>query len=354
MLEAMELCGNPSSVHAEGRKAHAVLETAREAVAAALGAEPRSVVFTSGGTEANNLAVLGAPVDRILVSALEHPSVIEPARRSGRDVAVIGADESGVIDLEELVEALETGSGEALVSVMLANNETGAIQPLDDAVRICRERGALVHTDGTQAAGKIGVSFEGLGIDLMTVSAHKLGGPMGVGALIVREGIELSPLVSGGGQELRRRAGTESLVSIAGFGAAIESAVNEQESFAARMTDLRDRLESELDALGAATHILGGAAFRLPNTSCFAIEGVGAELLLMGLDLEGVAVSSGSACSSGKVAPSHVLAAMGVDPELSRGAVRVSFGWNSTEADVDAFGASLKRVLGRLESRWAA
>jgi cysteine desulfurase len=341
MLAALALTGNASSIHAEGRAARALLEEARDTVAKAVGALAPLVTFTSGGTEANNLAVAGAPVARHVVSAIEHPSVLEAARASGRPLAVAPVTAAGVIDLEAL-ERLLPGPP-ALVSVMFANNETGALQPLRDVVGLCRAHGALVHCDAVQALGKVPVNLGLIGVDLLTLSAHKLGGPQGAGALVVRDGLALTPQLRGGGQERRRRAGTENLAAIAGFAAVADTK-------STHVKALRDRLETELeDAM-----IFARDAARLPGTTCFARPGTSAETLLMAFDLEGIAVSSGSACSSGKVQPSHVLAAMGVEPEQARGAIRVSLGWNTEAADIDRFIAVWRKLRARLGKRAAA
>lgn len=335
MLSAFELGGNASSIHEEGRKAHAVLDDARESVARALGVIAPMVVFTSGGSEANNLALKGAPVERLIVSAIEHPSVLEAARGAGKKVDILPVDGEGLVDLAALERLLRAGP-KALVSVMLANNETGVIEPLRDVAALAHEHGALVHTDAVQALGKIPVNFGLLGVDLLSVSAHKLGGPPGAGALVVRDGLALAPLIHGGGQELRRRAGTENLVAIAGFAAAAQEKRLE-------IKPLRDHLEERLE--GAV--IFGAGAERLPNTSCFALPGLSAETLLMALDLAGFAVSSGSACSSGKVAKSHVLAAMGVAPELAASALRASLGWTTTPEHIDQFISAWNRIKAR-------
>lgn len=339
MLAAMALPGNASSVHGEGRAARKVLDDAREQVARAVGVIAPMVVFTSGGSEANNLALKGAGVERLMVSAVEHPSVLEAAKAQGKPVEIIPVDGNGVIDLGALERMLE--GPKALVSVMLANNETGVIQPVADVVRLAE--GHLVHTDAVQALGKLPVNFGLLGVDMMTISAHKLGGPVGAGALIVRDGLALTPLIHGGGQELRRRAGTENLVALAGFGAVAQMKLGAVKA-------LRDRLESALE--GAV--IFGAGVDRLPNTTCFAYPGMNAETLLMGFDLEGIAVSSGSACSSGKVAKSHVLAAMGAAPEISKAAIRVSLGWDTTENHIDHFTAAWRKTLSRHKARAAA
>lgn len=341
MLAAMDLCGNASSIHSEGRAARHLLDEARDSVARAAGVIAPMVVFTSGGSEANNLAIRGTPAERLLVSAIEHPSVIEAAKASGKPLDLIPVTSDGTIDLLALERMLP--GPKALVSVMLANNETGVIQPLNEVVKLAHSHGALVHSDAVQALGKIPVNFGLLGVDLMTLSAHKPGGPQGVGALIVRDGLALHPLIHGGGQESRRRAGTENLASIAGFAAITHEPVNDN-------SILRDKLEAALE--GAV--IFGRKSPRLPNTTCFAHPGMDAATLIMAFDLEGVALSSGSACSSGKVAKSHVLAALGVAPEISRAAIRVSLGWTTTSADVDHFIAAWRKILARHKARAAA
>ena len=335
MLAALELHGNASSVHAEGRKAHALLDDAREAIGRAVGAIAPMVVFTSGGSEANNLALKGAPVRRLIVSTIEHPSVLEAANASGKQVDIVPVDGQGIVDLFALDQLLARGP-KTLVSVMLANNETGVIEPVRDVVAVAHRHGALVHCDAVQALGKIAVNFGLLGVDLLSVSAHKLGGPWGAGALVIRDGLALFPLIHGGGQELRRRAGTENIAAIAGFAAAVQEKLLEIKS-------LRNHLESGLEG----TVIFGAEAERLPNTSCFAMPGLAAETALMALDLAGFAVSSGSACSSGKVAKSHVLAAMGIAPDLASSAIRVSLGWTTTPQDIEQFISAWAKLIAR-------
>jgi len=334
VTRALNLTGNASSVHAFGRRARACLEDAREAVAALVKAPPSAVVFTGGGTEANNLALTGMAGDgrRVLVSAGEHPSVLDAVDGAAR----IPLGHDGVVDLARLERMLAGDERPALVSVMLANNETGVIQPLEAVVALARRHGALVHCDAVQAAGKIAVDMTELGVDAVSLSAHKLGGPQGVGALVADESLALAPLLRGGGQERRRRAGTENLPGIAGFGTAAELAAADVDG-ASRLAALRDGLERRLRELAPEVRAIGAAAPRLPNTSCIALPGLAAETLVMGLDLAGVAVSAGSACSSGKVAPSHVLQAMGLDEAVAAAAIRVSFGWASAPADVDLF-----------------
>jgi cysteine desulfurase len=319
--------GNPSSVHGPGRRARARVEAARRALAERLAVAPDRVTFTSGGTEANHLALLGVDGPR-LVSAVEHPSVLDAVP----DAARVPVDREGRIDLRALDDLLARHRP-ALVSVMLANNETGVLQPVRAAADLAHARGALLHCDAVQGLGRLPLTLGALGADLLAVSAHKLGGPPGVGALVAREGVEPRPLQRGGGQERRRRAGTENVAGIAGFGAALTAPGPDW----ARVARLRDRLEGGVRALRPDAVVAGAGADRLPNTSCILTPGLPAETQLMALDLAGVAAGSGAACSSGKVGPSHVLAAMGVPPDLARCAVRVSMGWSSAEADIDRF-----------------
>jgi len=340
MAAAWELVGNPSSVHAEGRQARRLVEEARAAVAAAVGALPRNVVFTSSGTEANALALApglrsGArgPIQRLLASAVEHASVLAGGRFSAQAVSKIAVTGSGVLDLDDLRRLL--ASGPALVSIMAANNETGALQPIREAAEIVHEAGGLLHVDAIQALGKMPFDVKMIGADLATLSAHKIGGPKGVGALVVAEGLTgLEPLLRGGGQELGRRAGTENVAGIAGFGAAVRAAMATRDTESVRMEQLRNRLERGLRQSEGLT-LFAEEVARLPNTTLFTAPGLKAETAVIGFDLEGVAVSSGSACSSGKVQPSHVLQAMGFADQMAHGAVRLSLGWSTSEADID-------------------
>lgn len=346
MAAALAMPGNPSSVHSFGRAARRLLEEARDAVAALAGAAPAEVVFTGGGTEANNLALRGCGRPIVLVSAIEHDSVFAAVP----SVLTIPVDGDGVVDGDALAALLAgVAEGTAIVSVMLANNETGVIQPIARIVEIARRHGALVHCDAIQAAGKMGLDMGALGVDLLTLSAHKIGGPQGIGALIVGNGTRIEPLLRGGGQEYRRRAGTENLPGAAGFGAAARTAAERVASFAG-LAIWRDRLEAALRAVEPDLTVFGGAVPRLPNTSCLAVPDMASETQVMALDLAGIAVSAGSACSSGKVGPSRVLAAMG-GGALADKAIRVSFGWTSEEADVERFltawTAMRERVRGR-------
>jgi cysteine desulfurase len=346
MAAALSRTGNPSSVHRAGREARALLENARATVAALVGAPPEAVVFTSGGTEANNQA-LQSVGGRKLVSAIEHDSVLAAAPDGPR----IPVDEHGVIDLERLGEQLGTVRP-ALVSVMLANNETGVLQPVRDVVACARRYGALVHCDAVQAAGKILVDVNSLGADFVSLSAHKLGGPQGVGALVLGPGVEPAALHHGGAQERRWRPGTENLPGIVGFGRACELAAADQD-WPQRVGALRDRLEAGIAAMAPGARVLGAGAARLANTSCLTMPGVGNQTQLIDLDLAGIAVSAGSACSSGKVGRSHVLAAMGVEAGEAQTAIRVSLGWASTASDVDRFVTAWSRLYERTRTRAA-
>ena len=332
MAAPLSRYGNPSSVHRWGRVARQIIEHARSTVAALLDAPPEGVVFVSGGTEANHLALLGTGRERILISAIEHDSV----RSASPEAEQIPVDRDGIIVLDAFDDLLADDPRPALVSVMLANNETGVVQPVPAIAALAHSRGALFHCDAVQAAGKIALDFDAIGADLVTLSAHKLGGPPGVGALITRNGLELAPLLRGGGQEGGRRAGTENVAGIAGFAAAAEAAAAEIAVYD-QVRELRDALETGVAAVAAEAVFLGGSAPRLPNTAAIAMPGVAAETQVIALDLDGVMVSAGAACSSGKVGPSHVLEAMGVGPELASSTIRVSLGWSSTGADIDHF-----------------
>jgi cysteine desulfurase len=358
MAAAWDIAGNPSSVHAEGRQARRLVEDARAAIASAVGGRPPDVVFTSGGTEANALALMpglrrgtGEPVRRLLVSAIEHTSVLAGGRFAPEATGTIAVTGSGLVDVDHLRQLLADGPP-ALVSVMLANNETGAIQPIPEVAEIVHEAGGLVHVDAIQALGKIPFDIKSMGADLLTLSAHKIGGPKGVGALVMAEELQgLEPLLRGGGQELGRRAGTENVAGIAAFGAATTAAMGSLSNEAARLQSLRKLLENGLTQTPGMI-VFSAAAQRLPNTTLFTIPGLKAETAVIGFDLDGIAVSSGSACSSGKVQPSHVLAAMGVAKDLAQGAVRLSMGWSTSEADIDlALKAWRKLADGLLRGR---
>jgi len=347
MLRWLEQPANASSRHAFGRAARAAVDHAREQVAASVGAHPSQVVFTSGGTEADNLAIQGIcgnlPPGRIAVSAIEHPAVMKPAlamQRRGWTVTKIAVDAQGRVDEQSLQAALNPAA--ELVSIMLANNETGVLQDVPALAAMARRHGTLVHTDAVQALGKVALDFQALGVHAMSLSAHKIGGPQGIGALVLDKRIDLQPLLYGGGQEKGLRSGSENVAAIVGFGAAC--ALLPLPATQA----LREQLESGLSSLGAV--IFGGGAERLPNTSFFAFAGIDGETLVMALDRAGYAVASGSACSSDSSEPSPVLMAMGVKPELAQGAVRVSLGPNNTAQQIEGFLQALRGELSRMRA----
>jgi cysteine desulfurase len=357
--------GNPSSVHAEGRAARKLLESAREAVAALVGATPSDVVFTGGGTEGNATALSPyitttgdcRSVTRLLVSAIEHPCVLAGGRFPPDAVKLVPVRATGRIDLAALEALLDAFARErpherVLASVQAANNETGVIQPVAAAARLVHAYGGLVHCDAVQAVGKIGFDLASWGVDCAVLSAHKFGGPQGVGAIVLAPGLALGePLLRGGGQERGRRAGTPNIAAIAGFGAAARLAAATLTTESTRLAKLRDGLEAELRRRAPEIVVFASDQPRLPNTSLFALPGLAAETALMAFDLDGVAVSSGSACSSGKVAPSHVLSAMAVAPDLAAGAIRVSLGWSSQEEDVIRLLASFEKLKSAFDQR---
>ena len=357
MVTTLGLTGNASSVHAEGRAARRLVEAAREQVAGLVGAEAKNVTFTSGATEANMLALTPAIEiggrkslrDRLFVSAIEHPSVRSGGRFPADAVEELPVTGAGVVDLHALRSAIARAE-RPFVSVMLANNETGVIQPIADIAAIVHAANGVLHVDAVQGPGRVACRIGELGADLMSLSAHKLGGPQGAGALVSRGDIHIGePLIKGGGQERGLRAGTENVAAIAGFGAA--AAVSANQADATRMAGSRDRLEAGIKAILPEVLIFGESAPRLPNTTLFAVPGMKAETAIISFDLNGIAVSSGSACSSGKVQASHVLAAMGVEPSLAQGAVRVSLGWATTERDIENLLNALTKVVSSLRKR---
>jgi len=353
MANALGLTGNASSVHAEGRAARRLVEEARARVASLVGAEAKDVTFTSGATEANVMALVPALEiggrkalrDRLFVSAIEHPSVRNGNRFAAEDVEELPVTSDGVVDLVAIPRAVQRAH-RPLVSIMLANNETGAIQPIAQIAEIVHAASGVLHVDAVQGPGRIDCDIAALGADLISISSHKLGGPQGIGALIRRGDIHIvEPLIRGGGQERGQRAGTENVAAIAGFGAAAAAAsVAEIDHLAL----LREQLEEGIKSVTPDALIFGSAAPRLPNTTLFAVPGLKAETAIIAFDLNGIAVSSGAACSSGKVQASSVLAAMGVEPDLTRGAVRLSFGWSTTANDIQRFLKTWKMLAGSL------
>ncbi|SFM69531.1 cysteine desulfurase family protein [Methylobacterium pseudosasicola] len=361
VARALMLPGNPSSIHQEGRAARAALEAARAQVAALVGARPAQVVLTSGGTEAANAVLSGAlgrqgqpkPI-RLLHSATEHPCVAAGHRFAADAVEQLPVTPDGVIDLAALESRLAALAGESvLISVHAANNETGAVQPLPEIVALARAHGrTLVHSDAVQAVGKIALDMDAIGLDALTLSGHKFAAPKGVGAMILAEGVALdTAFLRGGGQEQRQRCGTECLPAIVGMGEAARIAGEALDREAVRLSGLRDRIEAGVRARSPNAVVFAAGAPRLPNTLSFAVPGLEAPAALIALDLAGVAVSSGSACSSGKVARSATLAAMGVDPELAGGALRVSLGWNTVDEDASRFLDAFERALQPLYKR---
>src|SRR5438309_8764434 len=365
VLEAMlpylgkEAFGNPSSAHRFGRAARAGIEEAKRAVATAVGVEPNQVVFTSGGTEADNLAIIGAALAardrggpfRVAVSATEHKAALAAAhavQHLGGEEIVLAVTASGLVDTAALEGALARGV--AVVSVMWVNNEVGTVQPVGDVATRCCDSGVLFHSDAVQAFGKVPVSLRDVNCSLLTISGHKIGAPKGVGALIVRDRKAVEAIIHGGGQQFGIRPGTENVPGIVGLGTAARLAVEEQQALAARLRELRDELERRLLAIVPDAVINGWQAERAPHISNVSIPGTVSEAVLMHLDLAGIACSSGSACSTGSVEPSHVLTAMGVPRELGVSALRFSFGKDSTIDDVDAVAAALPRIVEKVRS----
>ncbi|HEY3176063.1 MAG TPA: cysteine desulfurase family protein [Candidatus Polarisedimenticolia bacterium] len=347
--------GNASSPHAFGHAARLAVEDARIEVAHLIGAEPREVIFVSGGTEADNLAIQGAAramseagrgAGRVVTSAIEHPAVLGCCRRlqsDGWSLAILPVDGDGAVEQDEAWRALTGGA--ALVSVMAANNETGVLQPFETIARMAREAGSTIHVDAVQAAGRIPIDVKRADIDLLSLSSHKLGGPPGIGALYAREGVALAPLILGGGQERKRRAGTEAPILAAGFAAAARAARERAGDGASRIRDLRDRMESGLIARIEGARVNGAAAERLPNTTSLTIPGADNEALVIAMDLLGFALSTGSACSTGSSRPSHVLAAMGLSTAEAVSTIRISLGPATTRAEIDALVEALAGAL---------
>jgi cysteine desulfurase len=349
MLAALDEVGNPSSVHAEGRRARRIVEDAREKVAHLAGAQPSEVVFTSGATEANNWAV-GRAWAAVLHSRLEHPSVTAPALAGDGESVELPVRRDGRLDLASLEawlaacrDRLAKAPGRALLALQAANNETGVVQTVAEAGAVAAAHGLAVLCDAVQAAGRLPLAFSGSSLTFMTLSAHKLGGPKGVGALVVRDDAPLPPLLVGGGQERGRRAGTENVAAIAGFGAAAVAAAGEIAYFGS-LAGLRDDLEAAVLGATPQAIVVGRDVPRLANTSCIVLPGRAAETLVAALDLSGIAVSAGSACSSGKVSASPVLAAMGYGSDLARSAIRISIGPSTTPEDIEAFVAAWTRI----------
>jgi cysteine desulfurase len=363
MLAALDLVGNPSSVHGEGRKARAVVEDAREAIARGLRVRPADVFFTSGATEGAAWTLTPhsrrrdskTPLTALLANATEHACVLQGHRFPADRVETLGVDADGVVDVAALETRLADHGEAAMVVVQAANNETGVLQPTARIAEAAHAAGAVFVCDAVQLVGRAPCEAEAIGADVLILSSHKLGGPKGVGVVVlVGERVQPEPLIRGGGQERRQRSGTENVAGIAGFAAAFAAATAQAQDFTSRAARLQQRLETGLRAIRRDTVVFGEGTQRLPNTTYFAVPGTPAEMALIALDLDGVAVSSGSACSSGKVAQSHVLAAMGVTGPLAQGAIRISTGRDTTEADIDAFLSAWAKINSRHASRKVA
>ncbi len=346
VAEVMGVIGNPSSVHQTGRKARSVVEEARSQVAALVGVRARDIVFTSGGTEANNAVLRSTGAKSLIISAIEHDCVLAAAKASGLDVHILLVDGNGQVELNTLSVLLEKAEKPVLVSVMLGNNEMGAIQDIANITEISKKYNARVHCDAVQAAGKINIDFNGLGVDYLTLSAHKLGGPQGVGAIVLTPTAPLNALIVGGGQELGRRSGTENVAGVAGFGVAAIDALTNIPAYEG-VRALRDRMETEISAYADDVIITGKGIERLPNTSCIVMPLMKGETQVMHFDLNGICVSSGSACSSGKVKVSHVMTAMGMNEELANCSLRISLGLSTTDKEIDAFIKAWKTLYDR-------
>jgi cysteine desulfurase len=350
--------GNPSSVHHFGQRAKAIIDDARSAVAALIGADPSEVVFTSGGTESDNFAIRGAaealePSGRrhLIGTTIEHEAVLNTLKALGKrgwEITLLPVDASGVVSLDALKSALRPDT--ALVSVMHANNEIGTIQPIAELARLARASGAYFHTDAVQSAGKVTIDVKALGVDLLAISAHKFYGPKGVGAIWIRRGLRLLPLMTGGKHERNRRAGTENVAGIVGMGAAALAARAKMADESARIAPLRDRLEAGILKGVPGTVVNGGLSPRVPNTTNISFDRIEAESLLIALDLEGIAVSTGSACSSGTLEPSHVLKAMGFPPHRTQNSIRFSLGASNTVEDVNRVVAVLPAIVEKLRN----
>ena len=339
-----EVFGNASSIHQFGQQARGELDRARRSIASMLGAKAEEIVFTSGGTEADNMAIFGAG-GHVITTTAEHPAVLEAAAHLP-DATFVPVDANGIVDPQAIAAAIRPDT--KLISVMHVNNELGVIQPVREIARIAHQAGILFHSDGVQAIGKIPVDVDELGVDLYSISAHKIYGPKGIGALYIRKGTDLRPLIYGGPHERKMRAGTENVAGAAGFGRAAEWVVEESAAEAARQSGLRDRLEQGILAQVPSAHINGASASRVGNTSNIRFDGIDSEPLLIALDLKGFAVSSGSACSSGATEPSHVLAAIGLNREQARSSVRFSLGRSNTQEQIELLIDAVAQVVARL------
>lgn len=349
--------GNPSSVYSFGREARKAVEEAREKVARGIGASPEEIVFTAGGTESDNMAIRGAAIanrergSHIITSAIEHHAVLDTCKaleKEGFLLTILPVDKYGMVQVPDVAEA--AGDGTTLITIMHANNEVGTIEPIAEIGRLARERGILLHTDAVQSMGKIPVNVDDLHVDFLAISGHKIYGPKGVGALYIRKGVRWKPIDFGGGQERKRRPGTENVAGIVGLGKAVELAVADLEEESRRLEVLRDRIIEGVMEKVPNVYLNGHPVKRLPNHISFSIEYIEGESLLLSLDMEGIAVSSGSACTSGSLEPSHVLLAMGIPHEIAHGSLRITLGRDNSESDVDYFLEVLQPIVERLRS----
>lgn len=350
MAKVMKMGGNPSSVHSVGRQAKSVLEKSRHSIGRMINCHPQKIIFTSGGTEANNIALKATGAKHLIISAAEHDSVVQTTRDFTGTIDILSVDQNGFISPDELKEYLTKAPQNTLVSIMMANNETGVIQDIKTLAAIAHDFGVLFHTDAIQAFGKIPIDFRDLGVDMMSLSGHKVGGPQGIGALVALEKINISPLISGGGQEVGRRSGTENLAGIAGFAKAVSLMPQNLQ----KMNDiqaLRDGLEKSIKSHAPEVTFFGSQSKRLPNTSAIVMPDVLSETQVMAFDLEGICVSSGSACSSGKVKPSHVVKAMGGTEQQAMSVIRVSLGEKTSRDDVEDFVSAWIRLYERKRKR---
>jgi len=348
--------GNPSTLYKKGREAKKALDDAREKVAALIGATPYEIIFTGGGSEADNMAIKGVLTGKaakgrkkLIISSIEHHAVLHTAdalKKAGYDVVVLPVDSVGVVDLEALESAIDENT--ALVSIMAANNEIGTIEPIRDIARICHDKGVLFHSDAVQAAGHIPLDVKEMGIDLLSLSAHKINGPKGVGALYVKKGVALAPVIDGGGQERGLRSGTENVAGLVGLGEAARIAKDHMGSEGARLAALRDKLIAGVTERIPSTHVTGHPQNRLPGTASFVFECIEGESLILRLDAAGICGSTGSACSTGSLDPSHVLMAIGLKHEIAHGSLRLSLGIDTNDADIDYIVDSLVEIVGKL------
>lgn len=346
MSEVMKEGGNPSSVHSIGRAAKSRMEKARSMISETINCRTQMIIFTSGGTEANNMAILSSGRTRLITSNVEHDSVGSASSRFAGQVETVPVDQNGLINIKDLKELLKHGAEDTLISLLYANNETGVLQDIENIVSVAKEAGALIHIDAIQALGKVGIDFMEMGVDMMSISSHKIGGPQGVGALVAHEKLPIKSWVLGGGQEVGRRGGTENIAGIAGFGLAVSMVPQSLEKMA-ELEKWRDEIEQDLKDHASEIRFLGKGANRLPNVSVIYMPDVMSETQVMNFDLDNICVSAGSACSSGKVKGSHVILAMTGDEKIANSTIRMSLGWNSEKSDCDAFLKAWKKQYDR-------